>query len=70
MNWKKLRKRSLTEVPMYKDGIMVEVWRVRDAYAKKHHHNLDEILRDLQNRQKKSPLRFVDRRKRRHKRCD
>lgn len=55
---------------MYKDGIMVEVWRVRDAYAKKHHHNLDEILRDLQNRQKKSPLRFVDRRKRRHKRCD
>jgi hypothetical protein len=55
---------------MYKDEIIAEVWRVRDAYTKKHHHSLDEIMRDLQKRQKKSPLKFVDRRKRRGKRSD
>jgi len=55
---------------MRKDEIIAEVWRMRDAYAKKHHHSLDEIMWDLQNRQKKSPLKLVDRRKRRHKRSD
>lgn len=55
---------------MCKDEIIREVWRIRDAYAKKHHHNLDEIMRDLQNHQKKSPLKFVDRRKRRDKPSD
>jgi hypothetical protein len=55
---------------MYKDEIIAEVWRIRDAYAEKHHHNLDEILKDLQRRQKKSHLKFVDRRKRRRKRSD
>jgi len=55
---------------MYKDEIMAEVWRNRDACAEKHHHNLDEILKDLQKRQRKSHRRFVDRRKRRHKRSD
>jgi hypothetical protein len=59
-----------TSKAMCKDEIIAEVWRVRDAYAKKHHHDLDEILKDLQRRQKKSPLKFVDRRKRRRKRSD
>jgi hypothetical protein len=57
----------LIEVAMCKDEIIRELWRVRDAYAEKHHHNLDEIVRDLQRRQKKSPLKLVDRRKRRTK---
>ncbi len=50
---------------MYKDEIIAEVWRNREAYAQKHHHDLDEIVRDLQKREKTSPLKFVDRRKRR-----
>jgi hypothetical protein len=55
---------------MYKDDIIAEVWRNRDAYAEKHHHNLDGILQDLQESQKKSRLKFVDRRKRRGTRSD
>ncbi len=50
---------------MYEDEIIAEVWRNRDAYAQKHHHNLDEIVRDLQKREKTAPLKLVDRRKRR-----
>lgn len=55
---------------MYKDEIIAEVWRNRDAYVKKHHHSLDEIMRDLKRRQKKSRLKLVDRRRRRPKRSD
>lgn len=55
---------------MCKDEILAEVWCNRDAYAEKHHHNLDEIVKDLQKRQKKSPLKLVDRRKGRDKRSD
>ena len=29
---------------MHKDEIIAEVWRNRDAYAEKHHHNLAEIV--------------------------
>lgn len=50
---------------MYKDEIIAEVWRNRDAYVEKHHHNLDEMLKDLQERQEKSSSKMVDRRKRR-----
>ena len=50
---------------MYKDEIIAEVWRNRDAYAQKDRRNLDEIVRDLQKREKTPPLKFVDRRKRR-----
>lgn len=50
---------------MYRDEIIAEVWRNRDAYVEKHHHNLDEILQDLQKRQKKKELKLVDRRKHR-----
>jgi len=52
---------------MYKDEIIAEVWRNRDAYAEKHHHNLDEMVKDLQKRQKTSRLKLVDRRRRRPK---
>jgi len=70
MNSKKSRSLSLTGVPMCKDEIIAEVWRNRDAYAEKHHHDLDEMVKDLQKRQKKSPLKFVDRRKRRTEESD
>jgi hypothetical protein len=50
---------------MYKDEIIAEVWRIRDAYVEKHHHNLDEMVRDLQERQKTRGSKMVDRRKRR-----
>lgn len=53
---------------IYDDEIIAEVWRNRDEYAKKHHHNLDEIVRDLQEREKTSRLKFVDRRRRRDQR--
>lgn len=50
---------------MYKDEIIVEVWRNRDAYVEKHHHSLNEIMQDLQNRQKKRDIKLIDRRKHR-----
>jgi hypothetical protein len=53
---------------MIKDEIISEVWRNRDAYVKKHHHNLDKIVRDLQERQKKTNMQVVDRPNRRTKR--
>ncbi len=49
---------------MYKDEIIAEVWRNRDAYAKKHHHNLAEMVADLQARQKSPHCELVDRRDR------
>jgi len=47
---------------MYKDEIIAEVWRNRDAYARKHHNNLDEIVADLRKREKSHPDRIVNRR--------
>ena len=49
---------------MHKDEIIAEVWRNRDAYAEKHHHNLAEIVADLQIRQRKRECNLVDRRDR------
>jgi len=49
---------------MYKDEIIAEVWKNREAYAKRHHHNLHEIVADLQKRQQTPFSRLVDRRKR------
>ena len=40
---------------MYRDEIIAEVWRNRDAYAEQHDHDLDKIVADLQRRQK-TPL--------------
>ena len=47
---------------MYKDEIIAEVWRNRDAYAKAHHHSLAEMVTDLQARQKRPHFKLVDRR--------
>ena len=49
---------------MYKDEIIAEVWRNRDSYAEKHHHNLAEMVADLQVRQKRAECKLVDRRDR------
>jgi hypothetical protein len=46
---------------MYKDEIIEEVWKNRDEYTKKKHHNLNEILADLQKRQNLSNHQFIDR---------
>ena len=47
---------------MHKDEIIAEVWRNRDAYAEKHNYDLDEMVADLQMRQKKRECNLVDRR--------
>ena len=43
------------------DEIIAELWRIRDEYAAEHHHNLKEILADLQRRQRRSRRRLIDR---------
>ena len=50
---------------MYKDEIIAEVWRNRDAYTEAHHHDLDAIVADLRKREQQRPQRVVDRRARR-----
>jgi hypothetical protein len=47
---------------MYRDEIIEEVWRNRDAYAREHHNDLDEIVADLQRREKAHSAKVVDRR--------
>ena len=46
---------------MYKDDIIAEVWRNRDAYAKKYNYDLDKIVADLRKREQTHPDRIVDR---------
>ncbi len=48
---------------MYQDEILTELWKFRDAYAMRHHHNLREIVADLQKRQETPVCRLVDRRR-------
>ncbi len=52
---------------MYTDEVIAEVWRNRDAYVKKHHNDLDEIIADLRKREKTHPDQIVDRRGKRTK---
>jgi len=47
---------------MYRDEIIAEVWRNRDAYAARYHNNLDEMVADLRERQKRPGCKLVDRR--------
>lgn len=47
---------------IYRDEIIAEVWRNRDTYAAQHHNNLDEMVADLRERQKRPDCRLVDRR--------
>lgn len=49
---------------MYKDEIITEVWRNRDAYTQARHNDLDAIVADLRKREKEHPQRVADRRKR------
>ena len=49
---------------MYKDEILDEVWRNRDAYTSKHHHDLSEMVTELKIRQERSGCTLVDRRDR------
>ena len=51
----------------YHDEIVEEVWKTREAYAMQHHHNLHEIVADLQKRQKAPFSNLIDRRKRTEK---
>jgi hypothetical protein len=44
---------------MYKDEIIAEVWRNRDAFAQQHHHNLSEIVTALHRREQEHPERVV-----------
>ncbi len=37
---------------MYKDEIIDEIWKNREAYAAKHHHDLTKMVLDIKNRQK------------------
>ena len=46
----------------YRDEIIAEVWRNRDTYAAQHHNNLNEMVADLRERQKRPGCRLVDRR--------
>jgi hypothetical protein len=48
----------------YKDEIIAEVWRNREAYATRCHHNLSEIVADLKKRQQSPLTSLVDRRRR------
>jgi len=48
---------------MYRDEIIAEVWRNRDAYTEKHHHDLAAMVADLQLRQQQRRQgELVDRR--------
>ena len=54
---------------MYKDEIIAEIWRNRDADARKHNFDLDAIIADLRKREKSHPERLVDRSGYRTKTC-
>ena len=54
---------------MYHDEIIAEVWKNREAYASRHHHNLREIVADLQRRQQNPLSCLVDKRSRQPMAC-
>ncbi len=47
---------------MYRDEIIAEVWRNRDAYVEEHNHSLEEIVTDLRRRQEKHRERLIEQR--------
>jgi predicted metal-dependent hydrolase len=49
---------------MYQDEIIAEVWRNREAFAKRHHHNLHEIVLEIQKRQQTPLSCLVDKKHR------
>jgi hypothetical protein len=44
--------------------IMKEVWRARDAFARRHHYDIDAMIEELKNVEQASELPIVDRSKR------
>jgi hypothetical protein len=50
---------------MYKDEIIAEVWRNRDAYVAQHGHNLKKIVADLRQREQEHSSKVIDRRRQR-----
>ena len=45
---------------MIEDEILKEVWRVRDAFAKRHRYNLDAMVEELRRLERQSPNKLVD----------
>lgn len=46
---------------MVEDEILREVWRNRDAFAKRHHYDLDAMVEELRRMERQSPNKLVDR---------
>ena len=46
---------------MTRDEILKEVWRNRDAFAKRHGYNLDAMVEELRQMERRSPNKLVDR---------
>jgi hypothetical protein len=46
---------------MVEDEILREVWRNRDAFAKRHRYNLDAMVEELRHMEQESPNKLVDR---------
>lgn len=52
---------------MYKDEIIAEVWRNRDAYVQEHQYDLKKIVADLRRWQQEHPSKVVDCRRQRRR---
>ena len=46
---------------MVENEILKEVWRNRDAFAKRHRYNLDAMVEELRQLERQSPNKLVDR---------
>lgn len=44
---------------MWKDPIVEETRKLRDEYANQHHHDIDAIFEDIQQRQAKADKKIV-----------
>lgn len=46
---------------MVENEILREVWRNRDAFAKRHRYNLDAMVEELRQMERRSSNKLVDR---------
>ncbi|MCU0913323.1 MAG: hypothetical protein MUC88_02025 [Planctomycetes bacterium] len=46
---------------MAEEEILKEVWRNRDAFAKRHGYDLDAMVEELRRMERQSPNKLVDR---------
>ncbi len=58
-----MRRLANKRIDSYRDEIIEAIWKNREALAKRCHHNLHEIVLDLQQRQKTPLSELVDRRR-------